>query len=499
VIVATISVVILVVSVGGYVVESWFNGSIARIHLNLGKNRPAGAAKGSENWLLVGVDSAISGEYGDRAGERSDTVILTHLDRDGTTTNVSIPRDTLVTIPSYTDSKDQSFPSHVAKFNEAISDGGPSLLIRTVEQLTKIRVDHYVQVNLDGFKQIANAVDGVKVCILPAPASASEDNGQLTNINDGFSGFHGRYGEQVLAGDQALAFVRQRHGLPGGDIARIQRQQQFLGSVFRAATSNHFLFNPAAVLRLLSAIKGALTLDAGTSLTDLEKLGIRLRGLATDKVSFETIPQRELRSTDTDLGQVFTDGQGYLELRPTGASQSVGNVQVLDKPAFAAMIAKLKDQPPPATPKASAAPMPKTEKVTVQPSQVTVTVQNATTTRGLAGQVTAALQQVGFRTGAPANAITNSLGISTVLYAPGDRASALTVAAAVPGSTVKEDSSVSGGVVLMVGANFQAGSVSSVSTSSSVAVQPSTPAPTPTASSSAPPVTAASASNSCTY
>jgi LCP family protein required for cell wall assembly len=492
---AVVSVLILVVSVGGYVVESWFNGSIARIHLNLGSHRPASAVHGSENWLLVGVDSAVAGEYGDRAGERSDTVILAHLDGDGTTTNVSFPRDTLVTIPAFTDSKGTSHPSHMAKFNEAISDGGPSLLIRTVEQLTNIRVDHYVQVNLDGFKKISQAINGVQICILPSTYHDPTDV-NITNINDGYSGFHGRNGTQTLVGNQALAFVRQRHGLPEGDIDRIKRQQQFLGSVLRTATSNHFLFNPAAVLRLLSAIKGALTLDDGTSLTDLEKLGIRLRGLDPGKVIFETIPQRNLQATDTDLGQVFTDSQGFLELIPKGETASVANVQVLDQAGFAAMVAKLKDQKPPATPKSSAAPKPKTEKVTVPPSQVTVTVQNATTTSGLAGQVSRALANEQFRTGAPENATTRGLQVSEVHYAPGERAAAVTLAAAIPGAVLKQDSTVTTGVVLILGANYT--QVNPVSLSSSLPVNPN-PTPTAAVTSGPPQVTAASLGNRCTY
>ncbi len=491
----TLSVIVLIVSVGGYVVESWFNGSIARIHLNLGKNRPADATKGSQNWLLVGVDSAVAGEYGNRAGERSDTVILSHLDGNGTTTNVSIPRDTLVTIPAYTDSSGKSYPAHAAKFNEAISDGGPSLLVRTVEQLTGVRINHYVQVNLDGFKKIADAINGVRICILPSSYHDPTDS-RITNINDGYSGFHGRDGTQTLVGNQALAFVRQRHGLPGGDIDRIKRQQQFLGSVFRTATSNHFLFNPAAVLRLLSAIKSALVLDQNTTLTDLERLATRIRGLDPTKMTFETIPQRNLQATDTDLGQVFTDAQGYLELIPKGDTQSVGNVQVLDKPAFEAMIAKLKDEKPPAAPKASAAPKPKVEKVTIPASQVLVTVQNGTLHSGLAGQVTRALAQGGFRTGPAGNASTHSQQTSEVHYAPGNKADAITVAAAVPGAVLKQDPSVTQGVVLILGANYT--TVAPVTLSSTAAIGPA-PTPTPTASPSTPPVTAASAGNRCTY
>ena len=489
------SVIILLLSVGGYVVESWFNGSIARIHLSLGSHRPATASHGSQNWLLVGTDNSAPGEYGDRAGQRSDTVILAHLDGDGTTTNVSFPRDTLVTIPAYTDSSGVSHPSRKDKFNTAISVGGPSLLVRTVEQMTGIRVDHYVSVDLDGFKQISQAINGVSICILPSTyTERGPDGGTITNINDGFSGFHGHVGVQTLAGDQALAFVRQRHGLPNGDIDRIKRQQQFLGSVFRTATSNHFLFNPAAVLRLLSAIKNSMTLDQDTSLTDLEKLGLRLRGLDPTKVTFETIPQRGLEYSDTNLGQVKNFGNGP-ELIPNGQTNSVGNVQVLDQTGFDAMIAKLKDEKPPAAPKSSAAPKPKTEKITVPASQVTVAVENGTGRSGLAGQVTQALAQVGFRTGSPANASVRPL-TSEVHYAPGSVDSARTAAAAIPGAILKEDSTVSNGVVLILGANYT--TVQPVTTSSSVAI-PTNPTPTPSASQTVPPVTAASSGNRCTY
>jgi LCP family protein required for cell wall assembly len=492
------SVFILLLSVGGYVVESWFNGSIARIHLNLGSHRPASASHGSQNWLLVGTDNSAPGEYGDRAGQRSDTVILTHLDGDGTTTNVSFPRDTLVTIPAYTDSSGTSHPSRKDKFNTAISVGGPSLLVRTVEQMTGIRVDHYVSVDLDGFKKISQAINGVSICILPSSyKETGPDGGTITNINDGFSGFHGQVGVQTLAGDQALAFVRQRHGLPDGDIDRIKRQQQFLGSVFRTATGNRFLFNPPAVIRLLSAIKDALTLDQDTSLTDLEKLGIRLRGLDPTKVTFETIPQRGLEYSDTNLGQVKNFGNGP-ELIPNGQTNSVGNVQVVDQTGFSVMIAKLKDEKPPVTPKSSAAPKPKPQKITVPPSQVLVTVENGTGRSGLAGQVTQALAQGGFRTSSPANAGARP-ATSEVHYAPGSVDSARTVAAAVPGAILKEDTTVSSGsgaVVLVLGANYT--TVVPVTTSSSVAI-PTNPAPAPSVSQTTPPVTAASSGNRCTY
>ncbi len=304
-----VAVVVLGVSVGGYVVVKWFDGSIARVHINLTTNRPAAAPVGTQNWLLVGTDSRAGsdGEFGSVDGERSDTTILAHLDADGTTTMVSFPRDMLVHIPAYTDSTGKKFPAHTDKFTKAILEGGPSLLVATIQDMTGIAIDHYVSVNLEGFKKISEVLNGVNVCIKPAPASADEDGGALTNINDGYSGFHGKYGEQKVAGDSAVAFVRQRHGLPDGDISRIQRQQQFLGSVFREATQNGVLFNPVAITNLLSAVRNALTLDQNTSLSDLEKLAVRLRGVGANKLQFETVPQRALEESDTNLGDVFTD------------------------------------------------------------------------------------------------------------------------------------------------------------------------------------------------
>jgi LCP family protein required for cell wall assembly len=339
-----LSLLVLVISVGGYVVQEWFNGTVARVHLSLGKDRPPKSPAGSENWLLVGTDDTATNQFGVRSGTRSDTTILTHLDPNGTTTNVSLPRDTLATIPAYIDKQHKHWPAHQDKFNAAISLGGPSLLVRTVELLTNLHIDHYVSVDLDGFEKISNVLDGVDVCIRPSSYTDPTDS-SITNINDGYSGFHGVYGLQKVAGAQALAFVRQRHGLPDEDLDRIRRQQQFLGSVFRTATTNHFLFNPVKVAELVSAIKGAIKLDRSTSLTDLARLAVRLRGVDPGRVTFETVPQRGLEFSDTDLGAVTPYlGQpgGIPTLTPNGQEQNVGSVQVLNRPALEAMLAPLR-------------------------------------------------------------------------------------------------------------------------------------------------------------
>jgi LCP family protein required for cell wall assembly len=501
-----LAVVVLLGSVGGFVVVKWFDGSVARVKLELGKeqDRPAAAPLGSQNWLLVGTDSraGTTGEFGTGIdGERSDTTILAHLDSDGTTTNISIPRDTLVTIPAYIDSNKVEHPAHKDKFNQAIFEGGPSLLVRTVEDLFNVRVDHYVSVDLEGFKKIANVLNGVPVCIKPAPASANEfvNGGVITNINDGYSGFHGHYGVQTLVGDQAVDFVRQRHGLPDSDLSRIQRQQQFLGSVFRVATRVNLLFNPVAVTRLLGAIQKALTLDNNTSITDLEALGLRLRGLDPSKVFFETLPQRGLDTSDTDLGTIEIQ-QGIPTLIPNGQGTNVGSVQIIEQAQFDQMVAKIRDTSTTTNTGAigsASATGAQAVGVSVAPSQVGVTVEDGVGQVGLANRVTTALAKDGFPTGVPGPAGANGYADSQVHYAPANKEAAQTVAAAVPGSVLVQDATVTRGVVLIVGSNFT--KVVPVTVSDSPTETTPTPTPTATGSPNPPPVSAASADNSCTY
>ncbi len=498
-----VSLAILIGSVGGFVVVKWFDGSIDRIHLSLGQDRPASAAYGSQNWLLVGTDSRAgsTGEFGYVPGERSDTTILSHLDRDGTTTNISIPRDTLVTIPEYRNSKGKIVKAHKDKFNSSLLDGGPSLLVRTVEAMFNVRVDHYVSVDLEGLAKIASAINGVPVCILKSDyTETGPDGGTITNINDGYSNFHGKYGEQTLVGEQAVAFVRQRHGLPDSDLSRIRRQQQFLGSVFRTAFRVNLLFNPVRVTRLLSAIKDALTLDDDTSLTDLEKLGLRLRGVDPSQMIFETVPTHPITFQDTNLGTLFGNPNAP-SLIPTGQTEDVGNVLLLNQNAFDDLVAKVTgDSNPDPSPGAPAAPTRKTMRVTVDPSKVQVTVQDGVGQTGLADQVTEALKAERFRTGAPGPAYSFGHTQSEVRYAPAHAEAARTVAAAVPGSVLKKDPSVTNGVVLVVGANYSTVLPVIVSTAPTPTTPSVTePTPTPTSRATVPPVTAASQGNRCTY
>ncbi|ONH30967.1 LCP family protein [Pseudofrankia asymbiotica] len=290
---ALCSLAVLVLACTGWGVIRHYDGKVAHVDLRLdAADRPAAAGRGTQNILLVGSDSraGTGGEFGEVDGQRSDTTILAHVDRDGSTTLVSFPRDLWVTIPTYTGSNGTTHKAQDSKLNAAFSLGGPALLVRTLEGLTGIRIDHYVQVDFSGFQAITDALGGVTVCVKELPDSLRARG--FDNLHDKMSGWSGQVGENRLDGVSALAFVRQRYGLPEGDLDRIRRQQQFLGAVFHRLTAASTLANPVRIRGVLNAATSALTLDTTTSLVDLEPLALRMQGIAGGGggLTFATVP-----------------------------------------------------------------------------------------------------------------------------------------------------------------------------------------------------------------
>ena len=222
------------------------------------------------------------------AGFNTDTVLLVHIPADGRkATVVSFPRDSYVTVPGYRPNKINAAYADGAclppgatqsvcgnTLTAAQKTAGAAELVKTVSNLTGLHIDHYVEVGLQGFYQISKVLGGVEIC-LKAPAK------------DHYSGIDLPAGRQKIEGTQALAFVRQRHGIPGGDLGRIKRQQAFLGAVAHQILSAGTLLNPIKLSRLLDAVSKSLTTDAGL---DLLKLAGQLRDIAAGNVVFKTVP-----------------------------------------------------------------------------------------------------------------------------------------------------------------------------------------------------------------
>lgn len=241
------------------------------------KKRPQPKPGLGETWLLVGTDrraedattgKAAKGELWQPGRQRTDTIMLAHLSGDGGhAAVVSIPRDSWVSIPG----------RGKAKINAAFSWGGPALLVKTIETLTGVRVDHYAAIDFKGFATAVDAVDGVDVEV-------------ADTVRDTNSGVTWTAGRHHLNGEQALLFVRQRYNLPGGDFGRIKRQQALLKALSDRVLSAGTLTNPAKVDGLLRAITKSITVDDGVTAGLLRSRLAELAGL--DDSGFLTMPTR---------------------------------------------------------------------------------------------------------------------------------------------------------------------------------------------------------------
>ncbi|MCX4629542.1 MULTISPECIES: LCP family protein [unclassified Streptomyces] len=250
------------------------------------RERPTHLVGDAQNILLIGSDSRSGEEnarYGqDRGTERSDTAILLHLPADRrSATAVSIPRDLMTRIPACLTEGGIRTTERLAQFNWAFQWGGAACTIRTVEKFTGIRIDHHMVVDFGGFKKMVDSVGGVEVC-LKQPMNDPEAKLKLPA------------GLQTLHGEQALGFVRARHSLgDGSDTERMERQQQFLGSLVKKVQSNGVLLNPGRLYPLLDAATSSVTTDPGlASLRDLYELVRGIRDIPAEQVKFLTVPRR---------------------------------------------------------------------------------------------------------------------------------------------------------------------------------------------------------------
>ncbi|MFE3633073.1 LCP family protein [Streptomyces cellostaticus] len=276
----------------GWVVYTRLNGNItadeaaAAELARYERERPTSLVRGAQNILLIGSDTRAgqgNRRYGrDLGSERSDTTILLHLAADRrSATAVSLPRDLMVDIPGCHRPDGSRSEPVFAMFNRAFQVGGSACTVRTVEKLTDIRVDHHMVVDFSGFKEMVDAVDGVRVC-LPEP------------IDDKDAGLRLPAGKVTLDGEQALGYVRARKTLGNGsDTDRIDRQQQFLGALVNKVQSSGVLLNPVKLYPLLDAATSSLTTDPElASLRGLYQLVRGLRDIPTDHVQFLTVPRK---------------------------------------------------------------------------------------------------------------------------------------------------------------------------------------------------------------
>ncbi|MEQ0561920.1 LCP family protein [Amycolatopsis sp. NEAU-NG30] len=400
-------------------------------------------ADGARDILLVGLDSRTDAQgnplprevldelrAGDSDGElNTDSLIFVHIPNDGSkAVAISLPRDTYVDIPG-------GFGKH--KINSAYAramlqarkdlqkqgvtdpkeldvkanQAGAKELIQTVEKLTGSTIDNYAAVNLLGFSDITKAIGGVDVCL-------------NNNVKDEYSGANFTKGQHTISGVEALEFVRQRHGLPRGDLDRVVRQQVFMAGMARKVLSAGTLTNPSKLNDLIEAIKKSVVLNQNW---DIFGFAQQMKGLTGGQLEFRTIPVKNVEYKTPEDGVA-------IQVDPAEVKQFVQGLA----------------GPPPGQQSPTAQ-----QADTNANKATTVDVRNASGRTGLAASVAKTLEGKGFTSGETSNATSRK---TTVIWVPkGGKDAGQAVADALGGSpTIQEDKSVqSGHVTVFLGADYQ--------------------------------------------
>ncbi|WP_327679272.1 LCP family protein [Kitasatospora sp. NBC_00458] len=423
------------------------------------------------NLLLIGSDSRSGRNSdlggGNEGGARSDTTILLHVHADHRhAVGVSIPRDALVTIPRCrlpNGKWTREQPGQM--FNSAFSvgnaeSGNPACTQNTVEKLTGIRVDHTIEVNFQGFAAMTGAVGGVDVCL---PNDIHEGN-----INPGL-GRKGRVvlpkGRQRVSGQQALDYVRLRHGIgDDSDIGRMKRQQAFLASLLAKIKSQGL--SPGTLLPLADAATRSMTVDPGLdSAAKLVDFALSLRDIDLHDVKFLTTPWR-YNGARIDLVHPAVDNlwKTLQADRTLDGQDATGRQE--DAPAS--------PSPEAAPPSATPSPTP----LTTDGAPIRVAVLNGTTAPGLAARAAETLRAARVTVTGLRTASSTARTTTTVEYGAGQRANAEKVAALFPGSAAAPGTAA--GISLVLGRDYAAGAAASAASASAAASGPSgAPAPLP--------------------
>lgn len=397
---------------------------------------------GSETYLVVGT--GVPGQE----GPASVAALLTSITAEGDrAVLVSLPPTALVDTPACRTPEGELRNPTTEAFATSLLDGGPACMVRAVQQLSGLRVDHYLGVDLGRLPGMVDALGGVPVCVVPTAATAAA----ATPLPPGAS---------EVTGSEASGFLRP--GESGSDVtgtAVAERAQRLLTSTMRAAMAPGTFLNTLTLTTFLDRAAEALTVDEQTTLGDLRTLAASLGDLTGDAVQRAGLPVKMVGHVPVGEEQAYVllDGAGTRAL----FDSVIESVQV---PAEYLLVP---EQPAPEQPVDGGAPpeaVPQPEApveepsaataLTVPPAQITVDVLNGTGTTGLAATAAEALGAQGFGVGTVGNE-PGSVSETVVRHGPGLLEQARTVAAAVPGAVLQASDSIGDAVQLVLGPGYE--------------------------------------------
>ncbi len=424
-VVTTLSVVILASAGIGHGVLSSLDADIARVDpFKDMKNRPR--AGHGMNVLLVGTDGRDKITEAERQKYRlggapchcTDTVMIVHISEDRERASVvSLPRDSYAMTPAHTDQiSGKPHHGHPVKLNAAYAEGGPNLTVRTVENMTHVKIDHYLEVDFTSFMKTVDVLGGVKICTADP-------------LKDSYTGLDLPAGTHTLMGGEALQYVRSRHIDGAADLGRMKRQQRFMAALIDQATSSGILLNPMKFRDITRAVFGSVRADKGFGTDELLDLGRAMRNFSASSSEFTTVP----------IGQM-----GY-------AVKGVGSTLKWDPKKAGRLFQALRDDKPLAVHK----PRSKAVRVGVAPQQIRVQVENGTPTAGLGKRVDSQLAATGFRTTRqPVTSTNRAVKRTVVAYDPRWDRSAKSLAAALPGCELRAVKGQGPVLKVIAGADF---------------------------------------------
>ncbi|WP_435855832.1 LCP family protein [Streptomyces tanashiensis] len=396
------------------------------------KNRPQ--AGNGMNVLVVGTDGRDRITAEERAKYRlggapchcTDTVMLVHISEGRERASVvSLPRDSYAEMPEHTDlTTGRKHRAHPVKLNAAYAEGGPGLTVRTVESMTGVKIDHYLEVDFTSFMRTVDAVGGVQICT-------------TRSLRDAYTGLDLTPGTHELDGGQALQYVRSRHIDGAADIGRMQRQQRFLAALIDRLANGGVLLNPVRFREVATTMLGSVRADEDFGTDQLLALAKAMHGFTPASSEFVSVP----------IGDMSFPVKG------------IGSTVKWDAAKAQKLFQSLRDDQP-LTPAArndtssGKGRTPRAVVVDVAPRTIRVQVYNGTRTDGLGRKADDALRATGFdTTRAPK---TGSARKRTLVeYDPRWDRSAKSLAAALPGAELRAVPERGGTLRVTVGSDYR--------------------------------------------
>lgn len=418
-----LSVLVLGASGVGHLMVNGLNADVNRVDPFQGlTERPRDT--GGANFLVVGTDKRDKLSHAERQKYRlggsacdcTDTLMLVHLSAGHDRASVvSLPRDSYTKLPAHTDpGSRKKHPTVPAKLNSAYAHGGAPLTVRTVEGMTGIHIDHYLEVDFTSFMRTVDVLGGVPVCT-------------EKSLHDNYSGLDLPAGTSTLDGGRALQYVRARHLGDGSDLSRMERQQHFLAAVIEKATDRGVLMNPVKLRRVASTVLDSVRADGKLGSDQMLELGRALRRFDSNSSEFVSVPVE-----DSDY-----------------RVPKLGSTVKWDKRKSARLFAALRDDKPltkdePQDTERAGGSGGRRETagdsapavvVGIPPEGIQVQVDNGTRREGLGRSVDKKLHATGFATtGTPGPADRDDVARTTISYDPRWDRSARTLSKALPGA-----------------------------------------------------------------